>query len=137
MKIAPFSFAICNLQSLILNQTMGEDNSADKSIDDWRIRIDEIDLVLVRLFNERSQCAIEIGHIKRRLGLDVYSPQREAQVIANVTGCNQGPLDDEAIKRLFERVIDESRRIERIESQLHQEQQVSTQVLVEELTDIE
>ncbi len=116
---------------------MGEDHSADKSIDDWRIRIDEIDLELVRFFNERSQCAIEIGHIKRRLGLDVYSPQREAQVIAHVTGANTGPLNDEAIKRLFERVIDESRRIERIESQRHQEQQMSTQLLVEELTDLE
>ncbi len=116
---------------------MGEENPADKNIDDWRIRINEIDLELVKLFNERSQCAIEIGHIKRRLGLEVYSPQREAQVIANVTGCNHGPLDDEAIKRLFERVIDESRRIERIESQLHQERQMNPQTLVEELADIE
>lgn len=80
----------------------------------WRERIDEIDLQLVKLFNERTQCAIEIGHIKKRLGLEIYSPSREAQVIANVTGANTGPLDAEAIRRLFERVIDEARRIERI-----------------------
>jgi chorismate mutase len=80
----------------------------------WRERIDEIDLSLVRLFNERTQCAIEIGHIKKRLGLEIYSPSREAQVIANVTNANTGPLDAEAIRRLFERVIDEARRIERI-----------------------
>jgi chorismate mutase len=90
--------------------------SGEKTIDDWRIRIDEIDLQLVEIFNERAQCAIEIGHIKRRLGLEVYSPSREAEVIANVTGANRGPLDAEAIRRLFERVIDESRRIERIEA---------------------
>jgi chorismate mutase len=90
--------------------------SEEKTIDDWRIRIDEIDLLLVALLNERSQCAIEIGHIKRRLGLDVYSPKRESQVMNNVTGTNKGPLDNEAIRRLFERIIDESRRIERIES---------------------
>lgn len=88
--------------------------SEDKTIDDWRIRIDEIDLELVKLFNERTQCAIEIGHLKKRQGLEIYSPSREAQVIANVTGANHGPLDHEAIKRLFERVIDEARRIERI-----------------------
>ena len=52
--------------------------SEEKTIDDWRIRIDEIDVKLVQLFNERAQCAVEIGHIKRRLGLDVYSPKREA-----------------------------------------------------------
>jgi len=90
--------------------------SQEKTIDDWRIRIDEIDRELVLLFNERAQCAIEIGHIKRRNGLEVYSPQREAQVIANVSSTNHGPLDAEAIRRLFERVIDESRRIERIEA---------------------
>jgi chorismate mutase len=88
----------------------------EKAIDDWRIRIDQIDLQLVRLFNERAQCAIEIGYIKRRLGLEVYSPPREAQVIANVSAANRGPLDTEAMRRLFERVIDESRRIERIEA---------------------
>lgn len=80
----------------------------------WRQRIDEIDLQLVRLFNERTQCAIEIGHIKKHLGLEIYSPSREAQVIANVSNANHGPLDAEAIRRLFERVIDEARRIERI-----------------------
>jgi chorismate mutase len=88
--------------------------SEEKTIDHWRIRIDELDLQLVALFNERTQCAIEIGHIKKRLGLEIYSPTREAQVIANVTNANHGPLDADAIRRLFERVIDEARRIERI-----------------------
>jgi chorismate mutase len=88
----------------------------EKAIDDWRVRIDEIDAQLVLLFNERAKCAIEIGHIKRKLGMEVYSPKREAEVMANVAGANHGPLDSEAIRRLFERVIDESRRIERIEA---------------------
>ncbi|MBK9312798.1 MAG: chorismate mutase [Acidobacteria bacterium] len=86
------------------------------TMDDWRRRIDEIDLQLVKLFNQRTQCAIEIGFIKKRLGLEIYSPKREAQVYANVTGANTGPLDTEAIRRLFERVIDEARRIERIKA---------------------
>jgi chorismate mutase len=87
---------------------------AKQEMSGWRERIDEIDLQLVKLFNERTQCAVEIGHVKKRHGLEIYSPSREAQVIANVTGANTGPLDAEAIRRLFERVIDEARRIERI-----------------------
>ncbi|MBP6823734.1 MAG: chorismate mutase [Acidobacteria bacterium] len=87
---------------------------AKQEMGEWRQRIDDIDLQLVKLFNERTQCAIEIGHIKKRIGLEIYSPSREAQVIANVTNANTGPLDAEAIRRLFERVIDEARRIERI-----------------------
>lgn len=103
----------------------------EKTIDDWRIRIDEIDLELVQLFNERTQCAIEIGHIKKRLGLEIYSPAREAQVIANVSGANHGPLDHEAIKRLFERVIDEARRIERIEADRNHNQVYDPQTEIE------
>ncbi len=106
--------------------------SEDKNIDDWRIRIDAIDLELVRLFNERTQCAIEIGHIKKRLGLEIYSPSREAQVIAHVTGANHGPLDHDAIKRLFERVIDEARRIERIYAERQAAKPVDAQAEIED-----
>lgn len=109
--------------------------SEDKTIDDWRIRIDEIDLELVRLFNERTHCAIEIGHIKKRLGLEIYSPTREAQVIANVTGANDGPLDHEAIKRLFERVIDEARRIERIHAERREAKEIDMQEMIEQQID--
>lgn len=100
---------------------MSEEKSGDMTMEDWRRKIDEIDLQLVKLFNERTKCAIEIGHIKKRLGLEIYSPKRESQVIANVTTANSGPLDAEAIRRLFERVIDEARRIERIESERGEE----------------
>lgn len=95
---------------------MKDEQGNEMTMDDWRRRIDEIDLQLVALFNQRTQCAIEIGYIKKRLGLEIYSPKREAQVYANVISANTGPLDKEAIRRLFERVIDEARRIERIKA---------------------
>lgn len=86
----------------------------DDEISDWRKKIDEIDLKLVRLLNERSQCAIEIGKIKEKLKLEIYDPKREKDVIRNVTReSKNGPLKLEAVKRLFERIIDESRRAER------------------------
>jgi chorismate mutase len=84
------------------------------SIEDWRKEIDRLDEQLVRLLNERAKCAIELGRIKRELGLAIYSPDRETEVIAHVTGVNGGPLDPDAVRRLFERIIDESRRIERV-----------------------
>jgi chorismate mutase len=54
----------------------------------WRQKIDEIDLQLVGLLNERTTCAIEIGKVKIALGLDAYSPEREGEVIRNVTSNN-------------------------------------------------
>ncbi len=83
-------------------------------LDEWRKRIDDIDLQLVKLLNERAHCAEEIGKIKLELGLDAYSPQREEEVMRNVTSGNSGPLSGYAIRRLFERIIDESRSVERI-----------------------
>lgn len=84
------------------------------NIEDWRDQIDRLDEELVKLLNARSHCAIELGRIKRELGLAIYSPDREKEVIAHVTSINHGPLDRRAIRRLFERIIDESRSIERI-----------------------
>ena len=80
----------------------------------WRIRIDEIDLQLVKLLNDRAHCATEIGKVKLTMGLDAYSPRREQEVMNNVTTHNTGPLSKQAIRRLFERIIDESRSVERI-----------------------
>ncbi len=89
------------------------------SLSDWRRRIDEIDRKLVQLLNERSQCAIEIGHLKQKEHLPLYQPERERQVLKNAESANPGPLSHAAIRRLFERIIDEARSIER--EAMHQE----------------
>jgi len=86
-------------------------------IDEIRKRIDLLDDALLRLFNERARLALEIGHLKKELGLPVFDPAREKRILARMKGENPGPLDDGAIVRLFERVVDESRRLERIKSQ--------------------
>ena len=83
------------------------------AIADLRRRIDELDLALVALLNERARCALAIGQEKDRLGLPVYQPTREGDVLRNVRQANHGPLDDAAMTRLFERIIDEARRLER------------------------
>jgi chorismate mutase len=85
----------------------------DSSIDDWRIKIDEIDQILVDLLNKRAVCADEIGKIKEQMGLPAYSPKREEEVLNNIMKHNKGPLSDLALRRLFERIIDESRSLER------------------------
>ena len=79
-----------------------------------RKRIDDIDAELVALLSERATCALEIGRLKEAEGLPIYQPAREVQVIAHVREANRGPLDDDAIARLFERIIDEARRLERL-----------------------
>jgi chorismate mutase len=84
------------------------------TIDEIRAEIDRLDSELLRIFNQRADFALKIGEIKKGRGLPVYDPAREKLIFQRMKAENPGPLDDEAIVRLFERVIDESRRLERI-----------------------
>jgi chorismate mutase len=93
---------------------VAEKRDVTAELDSWRRRIDAIDEQLMRLINSRSACAIEVGRVKRSAGLPVYAPEREAWILDRVMRENPGPLDPMAIRRVFERIIDESRRLERI-----------------------
>jgi len=78
-----------------------------------RQEIDVLDLKILALLNERTSIVEEIGRIKETLSLPIYEPKREDQVFHNVTSNNHGPLGAEALKRIFERIIDEMRSIQR------------------------
>jgi chorismate mutase len=78
-----------------------------------RERIDTVDLRILELLNERTSIAEEIGRIKKEAQLPIYEPKREDQVFHNVTSNNRGPLPDEAVRRVFERIIDEMRRVQK------------------------
>jgi len=83
-------------------------------ISDLRVEIDRLDRELLRIFNERAALALKIGEVKKELDLPVYDPSREKRIFDAMTADNPGPLENDAIVRLFERVIDESRSLERI-----------------------
>jgi chorismate mutase len=86
----------------------------EAQVNDLRRRIDQIDDQLMKLLNSRSACAVEIGRIKRQIGMPVYQPDREKWILDRAERNNPGPLDSGAVRRVFERVIDESRRLERL-----------------------
>lgn len=88
--------------------------TAEAAIERLRDNIDSVDAVLVKLFNQRARWALEIGDVKKTVDMPVYQPDREAKVLARVMERNRGPLPPEAIRRLFERIIDENRRLERL-----------------------
>ncbi|GMQ82952.1 MAG: chorismate mutase [Rhodothermia bacterium] len=98
----------------LLKQELPEIEAPSKvSIQTLRERIDQIDLGLLELLNERSRSANIIGHIKKQLSLPVYVPKREEDVLGRVRKGNLGPLPDASVRRLFERIIDETRALER------------------------
>lgn len=93
----------------------GEDgNRGLQDLENCRIRIDDLDVRLLHLLNERTAIVEEIGRIKHDLQLAVYEPKREEQVFSNVTRHNHGPLPHDAVKRIFERIIDEMRTVQKL-----------------------
>jgi len=82
-------------------------------IADWRKKIDELDRRLVELLNQRAQAAHEIGKLKREVGMPIYEPDREQAVFGNVRKLNQGPLPDRDLLRIYERIMDVMRQIQK------------------------
>lgn len=85
-------------------------------ITDWRKKIDVLDGRLVELLNERAVCALEIGRLKRSTNLPVYEPDREKIVFENVCKANHGPLPDKELQRVYERILDVMRNVQKIET---------------------
>jgi chorismate mutase len=79
-----------------------------------RDRIDEIDRQILALLNERTRVVEEIGRVKQKLALPIYEPRREDQVYQNITENNSGPLTADGVRRVFERIIDEMRNVQRL-----------------------
>ncbi|HTQ55715.1 MAG TPA: chorismate mutase [Bryobacteraceae bacterium] len=85
-----------------------------KALEEYRVAIDAVDLRLLELLNDRTRVVEDIGRVKRAARLPIYEPKREDQVFENVTSHNPGPLTPDAVKRIFERIIDEMRTIQRM-----------------------
>ena len=81
-------------------------------IEDWRAEIDAVDDELLRLINKRARLAVEVGILKRAAGIPIVDPEREREVLARLSRANAGPLDEEAVQKLFRQIIHESRQIE-------------------------
>ncbi len=84
-------------------------------ISDWRKKIDELDGKLVELLSQRAQAAHEIGKLKRDAGMAIYEPDREQWVFYNVKDVNRGPLPDQDLIRIYERIMDIMRQIQKEE----------------------
>lgn len=84
-------------------------------IAEWRRKIDDLDLKLVELVNQRAAAAQEIGRLKRNSDLPIYEPDREKKIFENVTAANKGPLPNNELVRIFERLIDVMRKLQKDE----------------------
>ena len=80
----------------------------------YRDEIDSIDRELLEVLNRRTRVVEEIGRVKQSVSLPIYEPKREEDVFRNVRANNRGPLDSDALQRIFERIIDEMRSLQKM-----------------------
>ena len=104
-------------------------------IADWRKKIDELDRRLVEMLNQRAQAAHEIGKLKRNIGMPIYEPDREQAVFGNVRKLNQGPLPDRDLLRIYERIMDVMRQIQKEEIAPQAAEELGTTELDSEVND--
>jgi chorismate mutase len=86
-------------------------------IEDWRKKIDAIDLELVKLLNERGIAARAIGRLKQQTNLPVYEPQREEIILQNVSKANAGPLPTPDLHFIFQNIIAVMRSFQRSDTE--------------------
>lgn len=98
------------------------EGNVEEEMERLRDAIDRVDEVIVKLLNQRARYAIEIGQVKKAADLAIYSPEREKEVLGNVERWSEGPLEPSTMRRLFERIIDESRRVERLTAEREKEE---------------
>jgi len=81
-------------------------------LEELRKSIDDLDGRILDLVAERVRVVLKVGQYKRRNNMAVYDPERERAVLDRLCSRAEHPLDAETVRRIFERLIDESRRIE-------------------------
>ncbi len=82
----------------------------EDQLDRLRERIIELDDELIRLIGERRDVVLEIGRMKRDLGLPVMDPAREARVVRRVAERSRElGVDEELTRDVIWRIISSAR----------------------------
>ena len=83
-----------------------------QELETLRVAIDAVDAEILSLVAKRIGLVLQIADYKRGRALPIYDPARERSVIDRLIGLAPASLDAQLVRRVFERIIDESRRIE-------------------------
>jgi chorismate mutase len=84
-------------------------------IDDWRRKIDAIDSAMLHLLNLRTELALEVGRFKNEEGVALRVPEREREILNRLKALNPGPLDGEAVAKIYQLILDESVRSQELQ----------------------
>ncbi len=78
---------------------------SNRELQDLREKLDEINLSLLQLINERAEVVQQIGKVKEKQGVNKYDPMRERAMLDLIENQNKGPLDNSTIKHIFKEIF--------------------------------
>lgn len=77
----------------------------NNELNQLRERVEEINLQLLELINERARTVQEIGRVKESQGVNKYDPLREREMLDKIKQHNDGPFEDSVILHLFKQIF--------------------------------
>jgi chorismate mutase/prephenate dehydratase len=87
-------------------------HSSEEQLQRLREQINEVDSELIRLINRRAQLAVEVGQLKRAVGMPIYTPHREADVLRRITAQNSGPISNKSLEAIYREIMSGSFALE-------------------------
>ena len=82
------------------------------TLDELRVKIDNIDDTLLKLYNDRMELVHAVGEVKNTTGAPIYRPEREQAILSRLKGQNKGKLTNSAIDALFLEMFAVARNLE-------------------------
>src|SRR2546421_9162558 len=79
---------------------------------DWRTRINALDNKTLNLLNQRAEAALQIGNLNRRQGTPSYVPEREAEILRQLSAQNGGPLTADNLTAIWREGLSACRALE-------------------------
>ncbi|NTU59407.1 MAG: chorismate mutase [Chlorobiaceae bacterium] len=95
-----------------MSESCAQNNDHRRELEEWRGKIDAIDRQLAALLCQRLLFAGNISAVKTRIGETVLQPEREKEVLGNVLGQTESPIMAQALERIYNSILNESRLIQ-------------------------
>lgn len=83
----------------------GDHGMSHQELDHLRTRVDELNLEILKLINERASVVQEIGKVKEKQGVNRYDPLRERHMLNLLKENNVGPLPQSTVEHIFKEIF--------------------------------
>ncbi|MBM0067067.1 bifunctional 3-deoxy-7-phosphoheptulonate synthase/chorismate mutase [Alkalicoccobacillus gibsonii] len=78
---------------------------SNEQLEQLRSELDDVNLKLLSLINERAGLVQKIGSVKRESGVNRFDPVRERKMLDHIAEHNEGPFETSTLQHLFKQIF--------------------------------